>query len=151
MNDLQSVINELKKIAISNNEIIERGATPEELTSFRSRYANFSSYSLPSDLATLLSEMDGYEFNGLLLYGTKQSSDPHASMMEMIEQNDLLREADWDVLNNFMSIGRDSTGVLGYDHLAKQWQFRDRIGLDRIDPYDSLADLLADEIPKIDN
>jgi hypothetical protein len=48
-----------------------------------------------------------------------------------------------------ITVGENSTGIIVYDGVAKMFQYRDRVGLDRVQPYPSFEEMLRTEIENV--
>lgn len=145
-------IQQLINLRVRRGKRVEPGATPEELADFELRFGRFFGYPVPSEYADFLRSMNGYEFNGLIIYGTHNSTvNPHASPLDLIEMNEVARDSERVELETIALLGEDSLGVLSFDFVKNEYQYRDRIGLDRVDSFESMAKLLNDQITKIEN
>ena len=104
---------------------------------------------LPEEYLDFLSLVNGLEFNGLLIYGTKNSiTDAGGSPLDLVEMNQIARESVKENLSTFIVIGEDSAGLLTYDPLEKAFQYRDRIGIDRVMNFSCFEELLTAEVAK---
>ena len=85
----------------------------------------------------------------MIIYGTKNSENHHASSLDLFEMNEVLMDSLRASKLDVIVIGEDSTGLLTYDINTKQFQFRDRIGLDSAEPFSSFEEMLKVEIDKV--
>lgn len=147
---INSLINKVKVIASGWDEYIPPSANNTELKNFITRvYASYS-ITFPDQYINFLQVVNGFEFNGLIIYGTKNSDiDPDASSLDFFEMNEILYDSLKKSNLDVVAIGEDSTGILTYDKKNNQFQYRDRIGLDRIEPFSSFEELLKVEIDKV--
>lgn len=125
-------------------------ATASELKEFSDKVLSRYSINLPEDYISFLRIVNGLEFNGLVIYGTKNSElDPAASPLDFFEMNESIQKALKARAIDVVAIGEDSTGVITYEKRNDQFQYRDRIGLDRSEPFLSFEDMLKVEIYKV--
>lgn len=147
---IKPLIDKVKVIANGWGEDLEPPANRTDLKNFADRIQQSYAVDLPLQYENFLQIVNGLEFNGLIIYGTKNSeSDPNASSLDFFEMNEVLQESLRASMLNVIFVGENSTGVLTYEKDAKQFQYRDRIGLDRIEPYSSFEEMLKVEIGKV--
>jgi len=147
---MKQLLDKVKLIANSWGESFEPPANKFELQKFVDRVQENFGVRFSDQYETFLQIVNGLEFNGLIIYGTKNSeNDLDASSLDLFEMNevhmDSLRTSKLDVI----VIGEDSTGLLTYDMNTKQFQYRDRIGLDKVEPFSSFEEMLKVEIEKV--
>lgn len=145
-----SLIDSVRVVANSWGEELEPPANSSELEDFVHRVQKIYSVTLPDQYKVFLQIINGLEFNGLIIYGTKNSeSDPDASPLDFFYMNDVWQDSLRASMLDVIVVGEDSTGVLTYDRDAKQFQYRDRIGLDRVELFSSFEEMLKVEIEKV--
>lgn len=147
---MKKLIEKVKFIANSWGEELEPPVLEVELQNFSAKLQKNYSITIPLQYAMFLQIVDGLEFNGLIIYGTKKSiMDPYSSSLDFFEMNNVfqgeLRDRGYDII----IIGEDSTGLLSFDNKMNQFQYRDRIGLDRVESFTSFEQMLKEEIEKV--
>lgn len=144
------LIDKVKVIANSWGEDLEPQASRAELQNFAERLKQVYDLNIPVQYENFLRTVNGLEFNGLIIYGTKNSeNDPAGSQLDFFEMNEALQDSLRARMLNVIVVGEDSTGVLTYDKGSKQFQYRDRIGLDRVEQFSSFEEMLKVEIEKV--
>jgi hypothetical protein len=146
---IKSLLDKVKVSANSLGENLEPPANNSELQYFVDRVWEFFDVRLPAQYENFLQIVNGLEFNGLIIYGTKNSDNYHASSLDLFEMNEVLMDSLRASKLDVIVIGEDSTGLLTYDINTKQFQFRDRIGLDSAEPFSSFEEVLKVEIDKV--
>ncbi len=147
---ITEILQPLKAQAEKWGEIIEPPASAEEIDQFKKRAKENLKLELPAEYLEFLQAANGLEFNGLIIYGTRNSTiSGDASPLDFFEMNDLARESYRKELFEFVVIGEDSTGILTFSDSAKLFQYRDRIGIDRVTDFPSFEELLKSEVAKI--
>ena len=142
-----TLIEKIKSVAADWKEVLEPPATTSEIKIFADKIRSLYSMELPVDYLQFLEIINGLEFNGLIIYGTKNSElDPDGSPLDLIEMNEVMRDS---LRADMVVFGENSTGIIVYDNTEKQFQYRDRIGIDRIEPYSSFEEILKIEIEKV--
>jgi len=147
---IKSITDQVSIKAASWGEELEPPATKVELDTFYEKVSTIFSVDLPSEYKEFLLILNGLEFNGLIIYGTKNSElDPNSSPLDFVEMNEVMRDSEGTSLPSVVVLGEDSTGIITYDSMMKEIQYRDRIALDRIEPYLSFEDMLKREVDKV--
>jgi len=145
-----ALIEKLKAVAAGWGEVLEPPATPSEIKVFVEKVRSLYSVELPIEYLQFLKIANGLEFNGLIIYGTKNSElDPGGSPLDLIEMNEVMRDSLRANILDVIVAGEDSTGVIVFDNTAKKFQYRDRVGIDRIESYSSFEEMLNVEIEKV--
>lgn len=148
--EMKALIDDVKEIADGWGEALEPPAMQSEIDALQEAVKATYKVELPAEYMQLLRLVNGLEFNGLIIYGTKNSiSDPDASPLDLMAMNAVLRESQRMNIPDTIIIGEDSTGVLTYERQTGQFQYRDRIAPDRVEPYRSFTQMLAVEIDKM--
>ncbi|HIF9272060.1 TPA: YrhA family protein [Photobacterium damselae] len=125
-------------------ENLEQPAKLEQITSFcKSVFDNFK-IAVPNDYLAFLALTNGLEFNGLIIYGTENSQDPNASPLDLIAIN-----LATNTLGNVIILGETSTELITFDAVSLEYQLRDRIGLDRIEPYSHFEQVFSHIINRV--
>ncbi|TDR75717.1 YrhA family protein [Photobacterium lutimaris] len=148
------MINDLiGKIRVTANrwgEVLEPEASKVELQGFTEKFKTKFGLEVPIQYEIFLKLVNGLEFNGLIIYGTKNSdNDPDASMLDIFEMNKIFNDSLMFNRLNVIAIGEDSSGLITYDKDTKKFQYRDRIGLDRVEQFSSFDEMLSVEIEKV--
>lgn len=147
---MKSKIDEVRVAAWKWGEELEPPAKSCELDDFEARLINEYSMRMPRQYRKFLEIVDGLEFNGLIIFGTKNSKIAQGvSNLDFFEMNDIFRGSTKDCIPDIVYVGEDSTGVLTYDKELDEFQYRDRIGLDRVDSFESFEDMFNSEIDKV--
>lgn len=145
--NIKALISKVRAVASEWGEEFEPPATENELLEFINKTGKKLNVSLPQGYLSFLREVNGLEFNGLIIYGTKNSdTDPDSSPLDLLEMNEVIANGnDLSVL----VIGEDSTGLLTYHNETNIFQYRDRIALDRVDSFESFEEMLNIELNKV--
>ena len=147
---MKAMIDKIRVEANRYGELLEPPATDSELNEFIDKANTVFSTDIPDEYIEFLKIVNGLEFNGLIIYGTKNSeTDPNSSPLDLFEMNEMFHELDNPIISNLIVVGEDSTGVLTYDKSTKEFQYRDRIALDRIESYSSFREMLEMEVDKV--
>lgn len=144
------VVEKAKSAMIAWGEELEPPATDSEIQELADRiHANYSIH-LPVEYLEFLKIANGLEFNGVIIYGTKNSVvDSDASPLDLIEMNEVAKGSELGRFPGVITVGENSTGIIVYDGVAKMFQYRDRVGLDRVQPYPSFEEMLRTEIENV--
>jgi hypothetical protein len=147
---MKPLLDKVKVIANSWGESLEPPANKFELQHFVDRVQENFGVRFPDQYETFLQIVNGLEFNGLIIYGTKNSeNDLGASSLDLFEMNEVLKDSLRASKLDLIAIGEDSTGLITYDLNTKKFQFRDRIGLDKVEPFSSFEEMLKVVIEKV--
>lgn len=147
VNDL---IGKIKVIANQWGEVLEPEASKVELQEFTEEFKIKFGLDVPTQYENFLKIVNGLEFNGFIIYGTKNSdTDPDASMLDIFEMNEIFNDSLVFNRLNVIAIGEDSSGLITFDKDTKIFQYRDRIGLDRLQQFSSFDEMLSVEIEKV--
>lgn len=97
------------------------------------------------DYVTFLKTMDGFEFDGLILFSL---SIPEPLVRNLFVMNDFYRDND-DFINPDLSerlvIGNDSISIFTYDSKTNLFEIRDKIGTDNIfGAFSNFTDFLSE-------
>ncbi len=145
----EAIIKEVRVAAKKWGEVLEPGATESEIDDFVKKVERQYDAVLPEAYIDMLRIVNGLEFNGLIVYGTKDSiSDLNSSPLDFFVANDSFRETRNRDAEKLLLLGETSTGLLVYDTDCKQFQYRDRIGIDRVEPYSCFEAMLETEVKK---
>lgn len=147
---LEILIDKVGALARGWGEELEPPATSLEIDDLVSEVVARYSARLPEEYLAFLRLVNGLEVNGLIIYGTKNSeSDSSSSPLGLVEMNDVIRDSvRFDPLKVVL-IGEDGAGLITYDDSSMKFQYRDRIGLDRVETFESFEQMLATEIEKV--
>jgi hypothetical protein len=146
---ISDLLDSVKARSAKWGEVLEPCASREEILNVRKRVLEKFDVVLPEEYLDFLRLVNGLEFNGLLIYGTKNSTtDAGASPLDLVEMNDIARENVNFNLSTLIVVGEDSTGLLTYDPIKKAFQYRDRIGIDRVINFACFEELLIAELAK---
>ncbi|HIF9336534.1 TPA: YrhA family protein [Photobacterium damselae] len=126
------------------DENLEQPAKSEQITSFCKSVFDKFNIVLPNDYLAFLALTNGLEFNGVIIYGTENSQDPNASPLDLIAIN-----LATNTLGNAIILGETSTELITFDSLLLEYQLRDRIGLDRIEPYSGFEQVFYHVIDRV--
>ena len=147
---IKSLIDKVRIIANSWEEDLEPPASKSELNNFAEKLYKSYAVEMLSQYQSFLEIANGLEFNGLIIYGTKNSENgPDASPLDFFEMNEAFQDSLRGDMLNVVIIGEDSTGVLTYEKNISLFQYRDRIGLDRVELFPSFEKMLEIEIDKV--
>ena len=147
---MQALMTKVKDTATGWGEELEPPASESEIKDFSDRLQKFYNTNLPDQYESFLRMANGLEFNGLIIYGTKNSeSAPEFSQLDFFKMNEIWQGSPRARELSVIILGESSSGVLTYDKSANQFQYRDRIGLDRVEPYPSFNEMLRVEIEKV--
>ena len=109
---LQEIIQEEKLYG----EEVNIGATKKEIALFLKEAKAELNVDLPNDYVKILKQVNGLEFNGLILYGIDEyllSKQPNQSINGIIENNKLWYENEWQ--KKYIFIGESSISWYVYD------------------------------------
>jgi hypothetical protein len=147
---IKSLIDRVRVIANGWGEELEPPVIGSELEQFIDKVQYSYSVELPEQYKEFLQLANGLEFNGLIIYGTRNSENaPDASTLDFFEMNEVFQDSSRARILDVIAVGEDSTGVLTYDKDTQQFQYRDRIGLDRVETFSSFEKILEVEIEKV--
>ncbi len=146
----EAILKEVRDAARKWGEDLEPGATRLEIDAFVKEAERQYGAMPPKAYIDMLRIVNGLEFSGLIVYGTKDSiSDADSSPLNFFVANDSFRETHNRDAEKLLLLGETSTGLLVYDTGHDQFQYRDRIGIDRVEPYSSFATMLESEVKKV--
>ncbi|BEU01366.1 hypothetical protein OAG1_01660 [Agarivorans sp. OAG1] len=147
---MQQLLEKIRSIASEWGEVLEPPATDIEVIELVGTVRSLFSIELPKEFLSFLKLVNGLEFNGLIIYGTKNSeTDLNGSSLDIVEMNEVFRESLRSDELDVIIVGEDSSGILVYESSSDKFQFRDRIGIDRVDSFSSFEDMLNIEIEKV--
>lgn len=106
------------------------------------------------DYIDFLKKMDGFEYNGLILYSFSiKPEEDKAPMNNIFLNNDNFRYNDIYVspcLTKRIVIGEDSISFFTYDIKEKTYQIRDNIGVETVySSFDNFTDFLAELLDNV--
>ncbi|MCP3672960.1 MAG: SMI1/KNR4 family protein [Gammaproteobacteria bacterium] len=144
------ILDKVKNKATEWGEALEPPAKNSEINELAKNVFSKYSIEIPDGYRTFLSEVNGLEFNGLIIFGTKNSEvDSDGSPINFMEMNEVMDDSIRARFPELIVIGENSTGLLTFDSSLEQFQFRDRVGLDRVDSYTSFENMLELEVFKV--
>ena len=144
------ILKEVRDAAKKWGEDLEPGATGSEIDAFAEEVERQYGAMPPKAYIDMLRIVNGLEFNGLIVYGTKDSiSDTDSSSLDFFVANDSFRDAQKQDTEKLLLLGETSTGILVYDLDCEKFQYRDRIGIDRVEPYSCFEAMLESEVKKV--
>jgi hypothetical protein len=147
---LGTIVESLKAQAEKFGEKLEPPASRDELSNVEERAKVEFGIALPEEYLDFLRLADGLELNGLVVYGTKNSAiDPDGSQLDVLEMNRIARESRRAELSDNFIVGETSTGLLTFGRTNGSFQYRDRIGIDRVIEFSSFEEMLIAEIAKV--
>ena len=136
---LQEIIQE-KKIY---GEIVNIGATEEEIGMFFKEVKAELNVDLPNDYANILELVNGLEFNGFILYGIDQillSKQPNQSINGLIEYNKIWYENEWQ--KKYIFIGESNISWYVYDFAECKYAELDNPSGRKNEVFSSLEDMV---------
>jgi hypothetical protein len=147
---ITEILETLKTQAKEWGAIIEPPASADEIAQFKISVKEEFQIELPCEYLEFLQIANGLEFNGLIIYGTRNSTASHdTSPLDFFEMNVLFKESYRIALSEFVVIGEDSTGILTFSSSLNQFEYRDRIGVDRVTIFPNFKELLKSEVVKV--
>lgn len=141
-NNISEILNDLKSKMTNWNYSIEEPITDQYIVSITKRESTSSLSPMleklgdevcllfvnQPDYVTLLKTMDGFEFDGLILFSL---SIPEPLVRNLFAMNDFYRDND-DYINPDLSelivIGNDSISIFTYDSKTNLFEIRDNVG-----------------------
>lgn len=144
-----SLLNNIEKTISSWGDKLEPPITLEELVKFKERVKCLYKLNLPDCYVNFIKKTNGLEFNGLIIFGSKNSKASAGSLIDLVESNEILRDSAIQLPDKTLVIGESSTGVLTFDGINHVYQYRDRIALERVQPYLSFDDMMTKELTKV--
>lgn len=147
---IKELVNKVRAQAEQWGEKLEPPASPLELKNFQEHARDLFGANFPQAYLNFLCEANGLEYNGLVFYGTKNSETyPNSSPLNLLEMNIVFRDSSKCEKLGLIVLGEDSTGILVFSIIENQFQYRDRIRVDRVTEYLNFENLLQDEIAKV--
>ena len=147
--EIKELLKNLRTTVNKWGEELEPPATNLDISKIIADVGSTYSIKLPDEYIEFLESTNGLEFNGFIIYGTKNSElDPDAFPLDLMEMNEVLGDSILNDFQNIIVLGESSTGIITYDSTLKKVQYRDRIGLHRVDLYPSFKAMLKLEIDK---
>jgi hypothetical protein len=124
---------------------LRASAGPEAIAAEAARLGKCLGIALPADCHTFLGLCDGLGWNGLYLYGVEpwrvdDSEDDASTYPGLLTANTRRRE--YKGLEGILLLGEVDDDFLAYDETGTTYTALDRVSLDRLETYSSLADLL---------
>ncbi|NTS77878.1 SMI1/KNR4 family protein [Catenovulum sp. SM1970] len=144
-----ALLNDIEKTISSWGDKLEPPITQEELVRFKERVKYSYKLNLPDCYINFIKKTNGFEFNGLIIFGSMNSEANDASLLDLIESNVFLRDSTIHLPDQTLVIGESSTGVLTFDGINNVYQYRDRIALVRVESYLSFDDMMTKELNKV--
>lgn len=148
--NIENTIQRIREVAEGWGESLEPPASSSDIAEFKEKILLMCGGELPEEYFEFLKKLNGLEFNGLIIYGTKNSqTDPDGSPLDLIEMNEIMQDCSDVSRKEVVFIGEDSTGLLVYDLKQQEFQFRDRVGFDRTQSFSSFKDMVEAETAKV--
>lgn len=145
----QNLLHEVSKQIASWGDTLEGPISRKELNKLNSDILVNYCIPLPDDFIEFLNITNGLEFNGLIIFGSKNITVADPFKSELLEANITFHEVESYDLRKLLLIGETSSSVLTYDHNSNSYQLRDRIALDRLEEFSTFKELLAGELEKV--
>lgn len=118
----QDRLNDIIKEKQIYEEKINKGATEEEIESFKNRVTEELDVDLPEEYLAILKVVNGIEFNGFILYGIDEvllKDMPGQHVNGLIENNKLWYENEWQ--NQYIFLGESNISCYVFDVNAKKY------------------------------
>lgn len=119
---LRKKLKEITKEMAEYGEKANSGVGKKELTAFSEKATMELNISLPQEYITLLSLINGLEYNGFIIYGIDEEilkKTPHQSINGFIESNKDLYENEW--LKQYIFLGESNISWYVYDLKGKKY------------------------------
>lgn len=167
MNDTNQMIGILNTLMVSNNYPVAGPVAPDTMADLmrkpapaewgetkRGVYADIQRLVINRpDYADMLKIMDGFEYNGLTLYGMTQTDNGEPAWSNIYIRNIDTRDNDIYVDRNLtdkLVIGEDGMSVLVYSLKEDCFQIRDKVSTDYvIESHTTFSDLLTSLIDTV--
>jgi len=144
-----ALVEKVRLIAGNWGEKLEPPASEYELEEFIVTVGDLFGVTLPKEYLNFLKIVNGIEFNGFILFGTKNSElNSLTSSLDLCKLNKTIRDANTVLQKNMLIIGENSTSIILYDNQANKFQWCDRIAMDRVESYESFDSLLRIEVER---
>lgn len=141
-------ISEIKKIEESYGDSLRRPATNNEIQKMQEAiHVQFGDFSLPNHYVDFLKNLNGLDFNGLVIYGVdelfldnKMEEDIHG----FLELNEIWHENEWQ--KQFLFFGDSDTAWYCYDLKKKIFVELDKPSGTVMDSFDNFQVMLEEAL-----
>ena len=125
-------------------------ANSSDIAEFKEKLYSMCGGRLPEEYFEFLNILNGLEFNGLIIYGTRNSQmDSDGSPLDLFKMSEIMQESIDVSTIEVVFVGEDSTGILVYHLKCREFQFRDRVCFDRVHSFSSFSEMLEVEAAKV--
>lgn len=134
---------EISKIEQKYGEVINKGASEEELEIFIPTVRKELGIDLPTEYIEVLKVINGLEFDGYILYGIDMEllkDEPERNINGLIQNNKDWYENEWN--KKYLFIGDSSMSWYVYDIDAQQYCELDNPSGEEMEVFNSIEDML---------
>lgn len=135
---------EVKKVTNQFNMKYNDGASEEELQKFKNVVNEKFGFELPQDYIKLLKEMNGFEFNGFIIYGVDEKfleKKPNQRLTGFIELSEIWYENEHQ--KKYIFIGESNITWYVYDLTTKKYIEMDNPGGEEMHYYDTFDEIIT--------
>ncbi|MFS0882881.1 YrhA family protein [Metabacillus niabensis] len=135
---------EVKKVTNQFNMKYNDGATEAELQKFKSEVKGKFGFELPQDYIHLLQEMNGFEFNGFIIYGVDEKfldKKPKQRLTGFIELSEFWYENEHQ--KQYIFIGESNITWYVYDLQSYKYIELDNPGGEEMHYYDTFDEIIT--------
>ncbi len=117
------------------------GASDAEIEQIGSAFARQFTIPLPSDYADLLQISNGFDFDGIVVYGTRDQDDADGFLPGLFDSNERLIHGVESIDTPLRFVGETGDVLFAYDTVEHQWKAVARYGWHTVFRFSSFGEL----------
>lgn len=117
------------------------GASEAELTQIGAAFTRQFQIPLPPDYADLLRTSNGFEFDGVVIFGTRDQDDAAGFLPGLFDSNERLIHGVSSVETPLLFIGEAGDALLAFDTDETQWKAVSRYGWHPLGRFSTFGEL----------
>jgi len=137
-------LEEVKKVLNEFNRDFDAPATEKEIQLFTDEVKKKFGFDLPEEYIDFLKVMNGYEFNGFVIYGVDErllEKKPDEHINGFIELSEILYEVEDP--KQYIFIGEDNISLYVYDLVRKKYIIIDNPGGGEMEYFDRFDEIIT--------
>lgn len=137
-------LEEVEKVLSKFNYKLDAPANKKEIQIFTDEVKKKFGFDLPEEYIDLLKVINGYEFNGFIIYGVDErllEKKPDEHINGFIELSEIWYENEHQ--KQYIFIGEDNISWYVYDFVSKKYVIVDKPGGDEMEYFDRFDEIIA--------
>lgn len=136
-------LEEVKRVLDEFERELDAPASEKEIQIFNDEVKKKFGFDLPMEYIDLLKEMNGYEFNGFIIYGVDErllEKNPKEPINGFIEISEIWYENEHQ--KQYIFIGEEHISWYVYDLVSKKYMILDKPGGSEMEYFDCFNDII---------